>query len=124
MRDWSSRCYVTNTFVYLLYLFFSDTATTDIYTLSYTTLFRSMPSSRPTAESSIRPSLQWPSLRLGKSAHRFAPSRSEEHTSELQSHHDLVCRLLLEKKNYYLPLFDQPHHFVWYHLSDPYKYYH
>src|SRR5437773_8875753 len=31
----------------------------------------------------------------------FAESymRSEEHTSELQSHHDLVCRLLLEKKN-------------------------
>src|SRR5437773_6560923 len=27
-----------------------------------------------------------------------APTRSEEHTSELQSHHDLVCRLLLEKK--------------------------
>src|SRR5437773_9177224 len=26
-------------------------------------------------------------------------SRSEEHTSELQSHHDLVCRLLLEKNN-------------------------
>src|SRR5437773_3184461 len=26
------------------------------------------------------------------------PLRSEEHTSELQSHHDLVCRLLLEKK--------------------------
>src|SRR5208283_2642297 len=26
-----------------------------------------------------------------------AASRSEEHTSELQSHHDLVCRLLLEK---------------------------
>src|SRR5437773_5964347 len=35
--------------------------------------------------------------------HAKAPSpvfahRSEEHTSELQSHHDLVCRLLLEKK--------------------------
>src|SRR5437773_7355134 len=29
--------------------------------------------------------------------------RSEEHTSELQSHHDLVCRLLLEKKNETLP---------------------
>src|SRR5438132_9062106 len=29
----------------------------------------------------------------------FVPSRSEEHTSELQSHSDLVCRLLLEKKN-------------------------
>src|SRR5437773_8352692 len=28
-----------------------------------------------------------------------ALDRSEEHTSELQSHHDLVCRLLLEKKN-------------------------
>src|SRR5437773_2467885 len=27
------------------------------------------------------------------------PARSEEHTSELQSHHDLVCRLLLDKKN-------------------------
>src|SRR5437773_8943797 len=31
-------------------------------------------------------------------AHGFSLSRSEEHTSELQSHHDLVCRLLLEKK--------------------------
>src|SRR5437667_7526243 len=30
--------------------------------------------------------------------------RSEEHTSELQSHHDLVCRLLLEKKNLRLAL--------------------
>src|SRR6266540_5073872 len=30
---------------------------------------------------------------------RFREARSEEHTSELQSHHDLVCRLLLEKKN-------------------------
>src|SRR5438132_3268677 len=29
---------------------------------------------------------------------RRSPSRSEEHTSELQSHSDLVCRLLLEKK--------------------------
>src|SRR5436190_6364764 len=29
------------------------------------------------------------------------PPRSEEHTSELQSHSDLVCRLLLEKKNRY-----------------------
>src|SRR5437773_4736745 len=30
------------------------------------------------------------------------PVRSEEHTSELQSHHDLVCRLLLEKKKKYI----------------------
>src|SRR5437667_7665260 len=34
----------------------------------------------------------WMSSVIGLSA------RSEEHTSELQSHHDLVCRLLLEKK--------------------------
>src|SRR5437773_8718963 len=31
-------------------------------------------------------------------AARYRHARSEEHTSELQSHHDLVCRLLLEKK--------------------------
>src|SRR5437667_9226307 len=31
--------------------------------------------------------------------------RSEEHTSELQSHHELVCRLLLEKKNNKLQAF-------------------
>src|SRR5438034_9166548 len=35
--------------------------------------------------------------RVGMSAKRFR-LRSEEHTSELQSHSDLVCRLLLEKK--------------------------
>src|SRR5574343_915903 len=33
------------------------------------------------------------------SSHACWPFRSEEHTSELQSHYDLVCRLLLEKKN-------------------------
>src|SRR5437667_3383781 len=30
----------------------------------------------------------------------WSADRSEEHTSELQSHHDLVCRLLLEKKKH------------------------
>src|SRR5699024_12199016 len=35
--------------------------------------------------------------------HNVAPQRSEEHTSELQSRFDLVCRLLLEKKK--LPIF-------------------
>src|SRR5438034_8356440 len=34
----------------------------------------------------------------GRATHHVAPARSEEHTSELQSHSDLVCRLLLEKK--------------------------
>src|SRR5438132_9466334 len=37
-------------------------------------------------------------LRPGGAAHRRQVGRSEEHTSELQSHSDLVCRLLLEKK--------------------------
>src|SRR5712664_4697983 len=51
----------------------------------YTTLFRSSGSPRPYANSD--------------STHEPRPSpRSEEHTSELQSRSDLVCRLLLEKK--------------------------
>src|SRR5437588_2949154 len=37
-----------------------------------------------------------------KSATSRAMPRSEEHTSELQSHSDLVCRLLLEKKTRYI----------------------
>src|SRR5437667_7698125 len=37
-------------------------------------------------------------VRPGRGSLRARTSRSEEHTSELQSHHDLVCRLLLEKK--------------------------
>src|SRR6478609_9800261 len=39
-----------------------------------------------------------PTLRAGRSAGPGSPSRSEEHTSELQSLAYLVCRLLLEKK--------------------------
>src|SRR5437773_9653080 len=35
-------------------------------------------------------------------------SRSEEHTSELQSHHDLVCRLLLEKKKKARSIYHRP----------------
>src|SRR5260221_3549902 len=34
----------------------------------------------------------------GREGNGLLPVRSEEHTSELQSHSDLVCRLLLEKK--------------------------
>src|SRR6266446_9826498 len=52
----------------------------------YTTLFRSRPNS----------SARWPASRRPASA--FFWSRSEEHTSELQSPCNLVCRLLLEKK--------------------------
>src|SRR5437773_4767754 len=49
---------------------------------------------------------------LGTDLSRFTSERSEEHTSELQSHHDLVCRLLLEKKKntyYYQITFIRPH---------------
>src|SRR5436190_11687985 len=68
----------------------------------YTTLFRS-PRSGPGAASShpgkgpIVPSVFFlPSDSTNHRRHDRA--RSEEHTSELQSHSDLVCRLLLEKK--------------------------
>src|SRR5437868_12189994 len=47
--------------------------------------------------SSARPGTD--SSRVGLSTTRTAASRSEEHTSELQSRFDLVCRLLLEKKS-------------------------
>src|SRR5437773_8325870 len=56
----------------------------------YTTLFRSS-SSRPRR----RPNRTSSRTSWGL---RGSGRRSEEHTSELQSHHDLVCRLLLEKK--------------------------
>src|SRR5690349_24354146 len=59
----------------------------------YTTLFRSVRGRAPDREPARR--------RLGRGArpHRRQDPRSEEHTSELQSRRDLVCRLLLEKKN-------------------------
>src|SRR5437588_7560681 len=58
----------------------------------YTTLFRSSPpaaSTRWSGRTPTRSPSTWTCARRG---------RSEEHTSELQSHSDLVCRLLLEKK--------------------------
>src|SRR2546430_13242584 len=75
----------------LFFFFFNDTATTEIYTLS---LHDALPISDERATS-------------GPTPRRFAEScllrgshgtRSEEHTSELQSQSNLVCRLLLEKK--------------------------
>src|SRR6266540_5671414 len=61
----------------------------------YTTLFRSSPPAPSrSAARGVASGDGPPPARL-----RPAPARSEEHTSELQSHHDLVCRLLLEKNN-------------------------
>src|SRR6476661_4984683 len=73
--------------------FFNATATTDIYTLS---LHDALPISRRYAtatSSNARALCGHPS-----SSARPTAARSEEHTSELQSHLNLVCRLLLEKK--------------------------
>src|SRR3712207_7711975 len=92
--------------------FFNDTATTEIYTLS---LHDALPISEPAASSTCRRrSTGSAARRRSATAHtaRAAParvtrsgtsmrsprSRSEEHTSELQSRQYLVCRLLLEKK--------------------------
>src|SRR5260370_295662 len=63
----------------------------------YPTLFRSPPARRETHTHSF--STRFLSARGFPSPHCPAiPPRSEEHTSELQSHLNLVCRLLLEKK--------------------------
>src|SRR5436309_11364989 len=56
----------------------------------YTTLFRSRVASDLSGSLISRRSCPWTSL--------STTSRSEEHTSELQSRENLVCRLLLEKK--------------------------
>src|SRR5260370_650775 len=86
----SRLCLLLHTFqCSIFFFFFNDTATTEIYTLS---LHDALPIS----------SLNF--LRFSRSNNFAAAAtlskdtRSEEHTSELQSHLNLVCRLLLEKK--------------------------
>src|SRR5436190_16775400 len=66
----------------------------------YTTLFRSTQQWLRSLRCSALPCI-WPTCVPHLSVQRPAArlTRSEEHTSELQSHSDLVCRLLLEKKN-------------------------
>src|SRR5438034_4026431 len=55
---------------------------------------------RPTSVSPpLRRSRSWCVFHRPRRARKRVGRRSEEHTSELQSHSDLVCRLLLEKKN-------------------------
>src|SRR5260370_32824436 len=68
------------------FFFFNDTATTEIYTLSLHDALPILPESgRCRGPAGFAPDHQ-------------PGDRSEEHTSELQSHLNLVCRLLLEKK--------------------------
>src|SRR5438067_10792315 len=96
----------------LCFFFFNDTATTEIYTLS---LHDALPISRRCGRLGWRGGEQREQTReqrhhgvpsRGRSrAQRTPGARSEEHTSELQSRFDLVCRLLLEKKKQLLDLF-------------------
>src|SRR5258706_2656419 len=82
------------------FFFFNDTATTEIYTLSLhdalPILFASGALHHDTATVDINPLVF--ARRWTRQAHLHANFRSEEHTSELQSLTNLVCRLLLEKK--------------------------
>src|SRR6516164_11753000 len=81
---YSNAAEIFNSF--FLFFFFNDTATTEIYTLS---LHDALPIS-----------MGWPRAITSArcTALRSSRTRSEEHTSELQSQFHLVCRLLLEKK--------------------------
>src|SRR2546430_16747308 len=86
------------------FFFFNDTATTEIYTLS---LHDALPISMSTAcskdSTSKLPSARRNFIRFSDARLHAESStcRSEEHTSELQSQSNLVCRLLLEKKKKY-----------------------
>src|SRR5215510_16573946 len=84
--------------VFLLFFFFNDTATTEIYTLS---LHDALPISswRPRRHLPVPPGPPpVPVPPVPVSVVVVPLPRSEEHTSELQSRGHLVCRLLLEKK--------------------------
>src|SRR3712207_7417670 len=68
----------------------------------YTTLFRSKEIGSETISSGVLGASKLPAtpvIRVEPDSYVCSNSRSEEHTSELQSRQYLVCRLLLEKKN-------------------------
>src|SRR5260221_7381386 len=95
----------------LFFFFFNDTATTEIYTLSLHDALPIFPRFRdaltPYEFVSKNVSVEYvedrKSTRLNSShtviSYAVFCLRTKEHTSELQSHSDLVCRLLLETKN-------------------------
>src|SRR5947199_6181074 len=78
--------------------FFNDPPTTEIYTLSYTTLFRSQVAKVAAAVAGRINTVFGSADGVQVFAGWRDDPRSEEHTSELQSLRHLVCRLLLEKK--------------------------
>src|SRR5260370_41040291 len=87
-------------YICFFFFFFNDTATTEIYTLSLHDALPICPlpsqGSSNLADSSRVKGLTSTMPDCARIA--SATARSEEHTSELQSHLNLVCRLLLEKK--------------------------
>src|SRR5438477_6432093 len=82
-----------------IFFFFPHPATTDIYTLSLHDALPISPcrNSRPARRSRFAGSGHSSVLERWGRTCKSGP-RSEEHTSELQSHVNIVCRLLLEKK--------------------------
>src|SRR5438477_2265059 len=85
----------------LLCVFFNDTATAEIYTLS---LHDALPISITSFPSALSRAARAVTTRVGEGFTRCTRResenvRSEEHTSEPQTHVKLVCRLLPEKKN-------------------------
>src|SRR3712207_7440078 len=88
----------------LLFFFFNDTATTEIYTLSLHDALPIFMAKNSGLEKNITDlkgqieRLQGENARMVKQIDDAMSARSEEHTSELQSRQYLVCRLLLEKK--------------------------
>src|SRR2546430_4495433 len=86
--------------ILLLFFFFNDTATTEIYTLS---LHDALPIYQVLAgahrqRAGLSDRVLLPEHGQDRQHTAADPGRSEEHTSELQSQSNLVCRLLLEKK--------------------------
>src|SRR5256885_12989142 len=85
------------------FFFFNDTATTEIYTLS---LHDALPIYQTKFPHDLSRSFDVFDFALCKGSPRAGfVARSEEHTSELQSPCNLVCRLLLEKKKQRSPRF-------------------
>src|SRR4051794_8995645 len=82
------------------FFFFNDTATTEIYTLSLHDALPIWSASRYSPWTTRKKSSPTSSVTMARlrPANCRSATRSEEHTSELQSPVHLVCRLLLEKK--------------------------
>src|SRR3990170_8549941 len=89
------RCVYGFVWVFLCF-FFNDTATTEIYTLSLHDALPISTDDRSGMTDDSKPMTVGTNKVFPVVGHR---SRSEEHTSELQSPDHLVCRLLLEKKH-------------------------